>query len=282
MDYFAQLMDGLSGADDWMFVGGDGSQAHLNRWERMFGDLAHPDKTDRCVCSHPIQENCWLWSKKLGEVEVLGNCCIKRFIPKPEDRLLRCADCDTPHRNLKGNFCGDCREKHKCKKCKKIHTKINAYCDSCVLTMQCCIACDVMFDASGCVLCGNCSRARTCCYNFSLDKDLTCEGCKSRWKWCAECAMIHLSDLVCEYRASVGGAELVWKIDVKGNRYTLDRFATPVFLIKSKKGAVGIFMDNTYYWTAYTLYNGHTFEAVSAAIQTGKYKTSYRKWTPAR
>lgn len=63
--------------------------------------------TDKCICDHDIVKNCYLVNKD-GDVLVLGNCCIKRYMP--ENRKCRtCEKCGKSHLNRKVNRCNDCR-----------------------------------------------------------------------------------------------------------------------------------------------------------------------------
>ena len=50
---------------------------------------------------------------KGDEIIVLGNCCIKKFIPSSG---RTCEECDEPHRNRKHNICNSCLE-NRCFEC---------------------------------------------------------------------------------------------------------------------------------------------------------------------
>ena len=66
--------------------------------------LEFPEHQERCVCGHKIKENCYI--TKDDSLLVLGNCCIKKFLPNSG---RTCENCDKPHRNRKVNRCNSCR-----------------------------------------------------------------------------------------------------------------------------------------------------------------------------
>jgi len=89
----------------WKYCGGD-TGYKLNYLYLSYPHLDPPPHTDRCVCGHEIQENCYITNGK--EVLVLGNVCVKRFLP-PELSGRNCSECGCPHRNRKVNKCNNCR-----------------------------------------------------------------------------------------------------------------------------------------------------------------------------
>jgi len=93
---------------DWVYAGGDQCGAHLNYFKIVFPEAESlPEHEDHCVCNHPIKWNCYIRHKVTNEVIVLGNCCIKKFIPKS---MRTCGMCGEPHKNRKDNYCNDCRK----------------------------------------------------------------------------------------------------------------------------------------------------------------------------
>jgi hypothetical protein len=108
-NYHEILTEALSGANDWEFVGGDIRPNHINRWNLKFPNQEMPGQVLECECSHPIKENCYIYSKQLDEIKIIGNCCVKRFLPNKEDRELKCELCKIPHRNRKVNRCNNCK-----------------------------------------------------------------------------------------------------------------------------------------------------------------------------
>ena len=64
---------------NWKYCGGNTGR-HLKYFKLCCKNDDLPDKVDECVCGHHINENCYITD---GErILVLGNCCIKKFIPK--------------------------------------------------------------------------------------------------------------------------------------------------------------------------------------------------------
>ena len=94
---------------EWVYCGGDTGR-HLNYTRIYFHDQEYSfDKDDKCVCGHAITENCYI--TKGTDVLILGNCCIKKFLPK-NSQGRRCDKCDKGHRNRKVNRCNECRIGH--------------------------------------------------------------------------------------------------------------------------------------------------------------------------
>lgn len=88
--------------NEWKYCGGDQGR-HLNYF-KLANNSEIPPTTDKCVCGHHIVENCFITN---GErIIVLGNCCIKKFIPKS---TRTCSICGEPHKNRIVDRCNDCR-----------------------------------------------------------------------------------------------------------------------------------------------------------------------------
>ncbi len=90
-------------AEGWKYCGGNEGR-HLNYFRIACPGEVLPDQADECVCGHNIVENCYITDG--DRILILGNCCIKRFIP---DSGRTCERCGEPHRNRKDNLCSDCR-----------------------------------------------------------------------------------------------------------------------------------------------------------------------------
>jgi len=99
----------LGDPEDWMYVGGD-RKSHAKRYFKVYGDNAKfPPHETHCLCGHRIEENCYIAEKLSKEnIQVLGNCCIKRFLPTREERKLCCNLCLEPHQNKRHNLCNEC------------------------------------------------------------------------------------------------------------------------------------------------------------------------------
>lgn len=94
------------------YCGGDTSRHH-NYFKMNFGNKSIPAHTDEYVCGHKIKENCYITDGK--QILVLGNCCIKKFIPKCG---RSCELCGSSHKNRIVNRCNQCRV-GRCDKCSK-------------------------------------------------------------------------------------------------------------------------------------------------------------------
>ena len=128
----------------WKWCGSN--KTHLNYYKLVLGkDAVLPELTDRCVCGHMIKENCYIENGE--EILVLGNCCIKKFVPM---RTRTCEDCNKPHKNRTINKCNECiklipkrpRNHVVCKKCSAFtKNKKVMKCDTCRYGK--CDVCDV-------------------------------------------------------------------------------------------------------------------------------------------
>ena len=87
--------------NNWKYCGGNRGR-HLNYWKMTCNDGEElPEHTNECICSHRIQENCYISDG--DEILILGNCCIKKFIPNSS---RTCEICSEPHKNRSVNRCG--------------------------------------------------------------------------------------------------------------------------------------------------------------------------------
>jgi hypothetical protein len=87
----------------WKYCGGNIGR-HLNYYKLCWKGRTLPEHTNKCVCDHDIDENCYITD---GEtILILGNCCIKKFIPKS---TRTCERCGAPHRARIVNRCDTCR-----------------------------------------------------------------------------------------------------------------------------------------------------------------------------
>ena len=105
---------------NWKYCGGNQGR-HFNYFKLSCPNEDLPEQVDECVCGHYIQENCYITNG--DEILILGNCCIKKFIPKSG---RTCDDCGKPHQNRVINKCNDCRPKNisknkTCEDCGKPH-----------------------------------------------------------------------------------------------------------------------------------------------------------------
>jgi hypothetical protein len=99
---------------NYRYAGGDTGR-HANYWRTMGRTKAEmPAHKNICACGHDIDENCFIEHKSTRKLIVLGNCCIKRYIP---DSGRTCERCGEPHKNRKDNRCNSCRLVYKCIRC---------------------------------------------------------------------------------------------------------------------------------------------------------------------
>ncbi len=93
----------LDDIKNWKYCGGS-SGRHLNYFKICCKDSELPKETNKCVCGHYIEDNCYITNGI--QLLVLGNCCIKKFIPQSS---RTCDTCNTPHKNRIVNRCNSCR-----------------------------------------------------------------------------------------------------------------------------------------------------------------------------
>jgi len=108
MNRYKEKLYNVLGKDlsKWKYIGGD-SGRHNNYFNMCLTKykISRPPYVDKCACEHHITENCYVYNEDDDVVQVLGNCCIKKFIPKSG---RTCEDCGEPHRNRKWNKCHEC------------------------------------------------------------------------------------------------------------------------------------------------------------------------------
>lgn len=57
--------------------------------EWSLSQIYEADEPERCLCSHfPIIEICVLHNTKNGNFATVGNCCVKKFIGLPSDKIF--------------------------------------------------------------------------------------------------------------------------------------------------------------------------------------------------
>lgn len=95
---------------NWRYCGGNKGR-HLNYFRLKNPECALPEYKDHCVCGHEIVENCFITDG--NQILVLGNCCIKKFVPK---NARTCEICGRRHRNRIVDRCNECR-RGLCDKC---------------------------------------------------------------------------------------------------------------------------------------------------------------------
>ncbi len=97
----------VSELKNWKYAGGNQGR-HKNYFKLYFGDDILPEYASQCVCGKDIKENCYIHNEETDEILIIGNECIKKFMPK-ESIGRRCMVCNAPHKNRKNNKCDECR-----------------------------------------------------------------------------------------------------------------------------------------------------------------------------
>jgi hypothetical protein len=58
--------------------------------EWLLEEIYEADNPDTCLCGHfPIREICVLRNKINKNVAIVGNCCVKKFIGLPSDKIFQ-------------------------------------------------------------------------------------------------------------------------------------------------------------------------------------------------
>lgn len=70
----------LSAAETW-------DEAKLE-WE--LAEVAKEEEPSTCLCGHfPILELCTIHNRKTGNSAIVGNCCVKKFVGLPSDKIFQ-------------------------------------------------------------------------------------------------------------------------------------------------------------------------------------------------
>jgi hypothetical protein len=70
----------LSAANTW-------DEAKL---EWRLADITKEDEPSTCLCGHyPIVELCTIYNNKTGNSALVGNCCVKKFVGLPSDKIFQ-------------------------------------------------------------------------------------------------------------------------------------------------------------------------------------------------
>ena len=180
------------GSGNYIQYGDDLGSEQYTRWLTLREENEEePDHQEECKCGHKIKWNYYIKNIISGEIEVIGSCCIKKFVPA-ELRGKLCELCGSQHRSRKDNFCKECRTKIQCTTCKKIcNGMIGMRCLEC--SKQYC-----MFD----VKCPNSSGVR--CYackqrcNFCDAVTYGTNGCAACIRQCNSCSTTIYGGKVCK------------------------------------------------------------------------------------
>jgi hypothetical protein len=122
--------------EGWHYCGGDNKhhQNYFDLYNKSYEYFEQPKKVDKCICQHIIKENCYITNKDNTCILVLGNCCIKHFLPEGKSGRT-CQDCGAIHKNRIVNRCNNCRYQ-KCDNCNKSNHSGYKLCYYCYLCKQ--------------------------------------------------------------------------------------------------------------------------------------------------
>lgn len=96
--------------EQFKYCGGN-KGSHFNYFKIFFRERLQenpkwsPVQKDHCICGHIISENCYIINNT-ELILILGNCCIKKFVPTNK---RSCEKCGNHHRNRNVNRCNECR-----------------------------------------------------------------------------------------------------------------------------------------------------------------------------
>jgi len=94
----------------YFYAGGDTGK-HKEYFLTKMGGIGKPGEAQRCVCGQIIVENCYVTRTAKDIIVIMGNCCIKRYIPTGMSKT--CEICAKPHKNRKDDICKKCRKEIK-------------------------------------------------------------------------------------------------------------------------------------------------------------------------
>lgn len=66
-----------------------------------------PEYETRCICTHHIKHNCYIYNPYNKKALVVGNCCIKQFLP---NNRKTCEVCGDTHKRTTKNICQECEK----------------------------------------------------------------------------------------------------------------------------------------------------------------------------
>lgn len=95
---------------EWVVAGGvyDGSGMFSDSYyQQYFSKFApvRPAGASNCICTHPIENQCYIYNKNLNTFAVVGNCCVKNVM---KINKKTCEFCGEGHSRRKANTCSAC------------------------------------------------------------------------------------------------------------------------------------------------------------------------------
>ena len=102
---------------EWVVAGGAFEDEHvvdsLGRFSFAYymmhfqHKFKQPAKSFSCICSHEIQQNCYIYNSLTKKALVVGNCCICKCLPKC---TKTCEVCKQSHKRRVQNICVECEK----------------------------------------------------------------------------------------------------------------------------------------------------------------------------
>lgn len=165
--------------NNWHYCGGN-SGRHFHYFGIVFKhNRGLPEEATSCVCGNHIIQNCYITDGSRTDILILGNCCIKRFIPMAS---RTCEVCFAKHKNRKVNRCNNCKS-GVCIICTNEHDnkRVNM-CDHCIDDH--CWVCNVYIDDDT-KLCDNCTMTQ-CILCHKPREDVGNDRCNKCIENCCE------------------------------------------------------------------------------------------------
>lgn len=115
LKYSVQNSDYNKAKHEWVRAGGfhpkkdeGNGQTSFNYYKAYFSNkFSQPEYETRCICTHDIVHNCYIYNQYNKKAVVVGNCCIKRFL----DNIHKsCEVCQNFHKRTKANICNACEK----------------------------------------------------------------------------------------------------------------------------------------------------------------------------
>ena len=96
--------------NEWVYIGDDARDMLGIMYARSLGFQASalPRKQYKCICTHDIEINCYLWNKITKKIIVVGSECRKRFFP---EQYMQCQSCGEETNRFYGSTCPKCLKK---------------------------------------------------------------------------------------------------------------------------------------------------------------------------
>lgn len=105
---------------EWIVAGGHQDNQHKHDSEPGLGRFTfeyymmhfkhkfkQPEYTTSCICTHDIEQNCYIYNTLNKKALVVGNCCVCNCLP---NNKKSCELCKEPHQRRIKNICVNCEK----------------------------------------------------------------------------------------------------------------------------------------------------------------------------